>query len=323
MAAGADRRAATSVPAPAACQCLVTLAHRFFGGARSPDRRIRHYPAMPASADWRNRVRPLPSNSPVTWILGQASIFGYGALIGDTRVTLRDGRSVDVLQKIHVVAPNMIAGFAGSVRLGFAMIDDMRVAFAGPLTHRWWPRAAAHWWRRRGRAIFTAAEANESRLGSELLLVGPAPDDQEPWPRAYCLRLRSPDFVMEDCRVVQWHGIGSGTSHVSASLFAESYRERFVETFGQAEIQDPGGAARRTAVAVSEQLWRNPLASVSEGLQCGLAFLNHTSIQNFNSEYVQPDGTTARRKVGLLAQSWPQFTQIVSSQRAESSLASA
>jgi hypothetical protein len=41
----------------------------------------------------------------MTWVLGSGVPFGYGALISDVRVTWRDGRHLDRLQKITGVSP--------------------------------------------------------------------------------------------------------------------------------------------------------------------------------------------------------------------------
>lgn len=65
----------------------------------------------------------------MTWVIGSGVRWGYGALIADTRVSWPDGTQHDVLQKCHEVAPGLIAGFAGSVEMGFAAIDDMRGFF--------------------------------------------------------------------------------------------------------------------------------------------------------------------------------------------------
>ena len=53
-------------------------------------------------------------------------MFGYGFGISDVRVTLGDGTEVDCLQKLYSIGRHVAAGFAGSVIIGFAMIDELR-----------------------------------------------------------------------------------------------------------------------------------------------------------------------------------------------------
>jgi hypothetical protein len=54
----------------------------------------------------------------MTWVIGASSIFDYGAMMSDVRVTFRDGRERDLVQKAYAV------GFAAAVvrREGFAGI---------------------------------------------------------------------------------------------------------------------------------------------------------------------------------------------------------
>jgi len=61
----------------------------------------------------------------MTWIVGTPTMFGYSFGISDVRVTLRDGVEVDCLRKIHNVGRFIAAGFAGSVKIGFAMVDEL------------------------------------------------------------------------------------------------------------------------------------------------------------------------------------------------------
>jgi hypothetical protein len=61
----------------------------------------------------------------MTWVIGASSIFDYGAMMSDVRVTFRDGRERDLVQKAYPVGPYIVAGFAGSVRIGFQMLESL------------------------------------------------------------------------------------------------------------------------------------------------------------------------------------------------------
>lgn len=91
----------------------------------------------------------------MTVVLGSTSIFGYGSLISDVRVTVPGNRYLDVLQKVDPVGPMMIAGFCGSMAIGFALMDDMRRVFGAPQpadspdhVGMWGPEIAGWRWRR-------------------------------------------------------------------------------------------------------------------------------------------------------------------------------
>jgi hypothetical protein len=62
----------------------------------------------------------------MTWIVGMPTMWGYSFAVSDVRVTLADGSERDCLQKIYPVARSIALGFAGSVRLGFKMVEAMK-----------------------------------------------------------------------------------------------------------------------------------------------------------------------------------------------------
>ena len=45
-------------------------------------------------------------------------------LVADVRVSFPSGE-YDMLRKLHPVAPNIVIGFAGSVAVGFDMVDSL------------------------------------------------------------------------------------------------------------------------------------------------------------------------------------------------------
>ena len=235
-------------------------------------------------------------------------MFGYGALIADILVVWPDGKHVDVLQKIHQVGPNLLAGFAGSVELGFFLIDDMRTSFQRPTGELWYPRAATWWWWRRARRAFAACPTRIQKLGSSLLLVGPDPHNPGPWPRARCIRMRSPDFRPEYLPSVSWHSIGSGSEHEAARHYAEDYRRTFLETHGQFELgPSRGGATFSTAGSVHLSLVEGRKESVSEALIFGTAFLNGCELSSFKSTDISPDGKPRTVQPGELLSTWEEF----------------
>ena len=53
----------------------------------------------------------------MTWIVAVPIPFGYAKGCADIRVTFKNGREEDCLQKIYQVGPVVCAAFAGAVRL--------------------------------------------------------------------------------------------------------------------------------------------------------------------------------------------------------------
>jgi len=60
---------------------------------------------------------------PMTWIIGTVPPFGYSILVSDIRVSWSNGTERDCLQKMHKIGDDYLCGFAGSVRVGFRLLD--------------------------------------------------------------------------------------------------------------------------------------------------------------------------------------------------------
>ena len=81
----------------------------------------------------RLRVPLMERSAGMTWVVGNATI-DLGVLIGDIRLSwmTQDGRMKDEIrfgvQKLHMVNPSLWAGFAGSVDIGFGMVERLRSA---------------------------------------------------------------------------------------------------------------------------------------------------------------------------------------------------
>jgi hypothetical protein len=112
----------------------------------------------------------------MTWVIGASSVFGYGAILSDVRVTFTDGRQCDLVQKAFAVGPYVIAGFAGSVRIGFEMLHCLTRFLAvppnAPQPGAWEPEWVAEHWKPLAVSTFAAADAQERDAGCQVLLVG-------------------------------------------------------------------------------------------------------------------------------------------------------
>jgi hypothetical protein len=241
----------------------------------------------------------------MTWVLGSGVPFGYAALISDIRVTWPDGTHKDALQKIYPVGRQMLVGFAGSVRLGFAMVEDMRRAFEASDAGVWFPRAAAWGWWRRGRRIFSSASVELRDLGCSLLLAGASATlNGFIGHISHVVVMRSPQFEPEFPRIGDWVSVGSGADHIYARQLAQYQQDKpadFMVTYGQGEVHmGRGGFAKMLAFTVGTALLKDPMRTVSEVLHVGLAFADR-----FDVSSVSPIG----RELGPndLAISWETF----------------
>src|SRR5258708_5314845 len=97
----------------------------------------------------------------MTWIVGTPTRFGYAAAISDIRVTVGDDH-LDCLQKIYPVGKHLALGFAGSVQIGFEMVEVLRSKLTcSKDTAACRPQAVAKWWPEFAREVFAAASPED------------------------------------------------------------------------------------------------------------------------------------------------------------------
>lgn len=153
----------------------------------------------------------------MTWVIGAASVLCTGVIISDVRVRFADGRTADMLQKAYPVGNYIAAGFAGSVYIGFQLIESLRdILFIpeGVGNGAFDPVQVAHEWTPLAQEIFRNAPAEERRNGAQIVLVGISPTEHlgvPEFPRVYVIRFTAPFFVpgfME--KGLRICGIGSG-----------------------------------------------------------------------------------------------------------------
>lgn len=149
-------------------------------------------------------------------IIGIAPVHGDGLLVSDARAEftlMAKPRTADCIQKIHYIGPNVIGGFAGSVKLGFRQIAELKKQLGPAKPEYGWniDQIAGNWLPRLFRSIFDQSESVEKELASNVLLVAAHPHkthggSEEPWMDA--VRFCSPHFEPEKGAVNQLVGIG-------------------------------------------------------------------------------------------------------------------
>ena len=122
--------------------------------------------------------------------VGGSSPFGYGVLVSDVRVSWKDGTEADLLRKAYRVGPYLLAGFAGSVNIGFQLIDSLQNFLVPPENSpsAWKPEWVTEHWHPEAAQIFASAPPDEQAGHSQLLIVGVSPDEHlgaPEYPRVY------------------------------------------------------------------------------------------------------------------------------------------
>lgn len=150
----------------------------------------------------------------MTWVIGRAGLFGYAVGFSDIRVTLHDGTEVDCLQKIYRVGSNMALGFAGSVKIGFKIVEELSAGLH--VTESKYPLdpliIAKHLYI--GTQDIYNSFPEEIRAGGcHLMLLSAHLQEKNgaaPWARCYIHRFYAPDFQPTEARPGEIVSIGSG-----------------------------------------------------------------------------------------------------------------
>ena len=148
----------------------------------------------------------------MTWIVGRAMPFGFAAAVSDIRVTTPNGHK-DCLQKVYEVGgqvalfrnepnePFMAMGFAGSVFIGFRMVNRLRELLAPADSDKARdPEAVAKWWPKYAREVFEQEAQLVDDPNCELMLLSVHPTENlgvPNWAKCYVHLFRSPNFEAE------------------------------------------------------------------------------------------------------------------------------
>jgi hypothetical protein len=204
----------------------------------------------------------------MTWICAASTIFGYGALYSDVQVTFRDGGTRDLLQKAYPLSNFIAAGFAGSVHIGFMLLDSLHRFLhipQGDLSRvAWDPVWVSRSWAPIAKSVFDQAPPMEKMLGSRVLMLGTSPTENSGLgSKVYFTRFCEPDFhpgIM--ARPIKFCGIGTGAS-VSEYKLRMKPLFRLTSNIHKAEIGQPGGWARQLGFSISRELADFPRTGIS------------------------------------------------------------
>jgi hypothetical protein len=193
----------------------------------------------------------------MTWIVGTPLMFGYGFAVSDIRVTWGTEWH-DCLQKIHTVGRHVALGFAGSVEIGFAMIETMKTLLDHPdETKAWNPKAIAEWWPQDARDIFDHFPDHVQAGRCELILLAVHPSERNGnFPVPYVYRISSPNFIAGIAKPHELLSIGCGSfvpqyGHLLTELSTDLGSRMKLY---QGEVGTPGGAGSMIGDRISNVL---------------------------------------------------------------------
>jgi hypothetical protein len=255
----------------------------------------------------------------VTWVCAASTIFGYGALYSDVQVTLRSGQTKDLIQKAYPLGNFIAAGFAGSVQIGFRLLQSLSnfVALSPEESQimAWEPTFVSSSWATTAKSIFDSSPSEERDLGSRILMVGASPVETcGLGAKIYITRFASPDFrpgIMSHARKICHIGSGAGVREYKQSL---KQHFRHVGGIHQAEVGEEGGWARQIGFSLSRALSHHPREGISRHLHILIVRRGGISVET-NDENIYPPGDVPRIEIRMptVAQGYEQFRAMTAS----------
>lgn len=251
----------------------------------------------------------------MTWVIGIAPTAGQGIMVSDIRVTFKSGNVpfLDCLQKIHYIGRFAVAGFAGSVKIGFRQIDMMKFEFSKVEADKAWDIEAANaWWLPRlMRRIFARSERREKDAGSALLIVAAHPNKNMlglPMPLIQVFKYEAPKYVpqMADLNVPMSIGSGSAIDAYSEALTALTNRTDFIT------LLNLGSQAQALALHLQfqESLKKHPSVGISSATQ--IAFVTHkpSNIFDLQLSTYEEDGKETTKPFPKTADTYRDFLRL-------------
>ena len=251
----------------------------------------------------------------MTRVIGATSVYGYGALYSDVEVTFADGVSRDLVQKAYPITNFIAAGFSGSVRVGFALLQSLANCTKLPteaLTSQAWdPVWVATKWAPVARSVFEGAPPEEQQAGASLLLLGASPTkDAGLGAKMFLVRFAAPDFepgIM--ARFIMSCSIGSGAGDRE---YKQSIKPqiRFINGIHRAEVMNRNGWAQELAFCISRAVADRPRTGISRHFHGIVVRRGEVSTWNNNERIYHPDGTVVEVRMPHVAQGYEEFRRM-------------
>jgi len=247
-------------------------------------------------------------------------------LYSDIRVTFSDGTNHDILQKAYPITNFIAAGFAGSVRIGFCLLQSLAESTWLPdeaqSTQAWDPVWVAERWSGTARRIFDAAPSQERALGSQFLMLGASPTEgPEFGSRMFLVRFAAPDFrpgimgrVIMSCSI----GTGSGVEEYKRSI---KPLLRLTSGINRAEVMNPNGWAQELAFSISRAVNWHPKDGISSHFHAVVVRRGSLSTWNNDETIHHADGSVVEVRMPPVAYSYEEFLALAEKYRSEASCA--
>lgn len=115
----------------------------------------------------------------MTWVIGGSTLFGYGVMLSDIRVSHKaTGQAWDALQKAFPLGRFIAGGLAGDVGAGLSMLRSLQTFLSdNPIRpdECWEPEFVAETWSKEAERTYERMASNGFRGDIHIMTVGVAP----------------------------------------------------------------------------------------------------------------------------------------------------
>jgi hypothetical protein len=246
----------------------------------------------------------------MTWIIGVNSFFGYSFALSDVKVSWGNNYEKDCLQKFYPITNNIGAGFAGSVRLGFKMLEGLADCIRNEKQDRGFiPDYIAKKWSKKAKRIYSNAPNIDKQLGCHLLMIGTFPKSaitigNNSVPRSTVIKLCAPDFKPYIAHQHEIISIGSGSNIDDYKEMLKWMDSNFNQVYGFAEII---GLPEAYNILITNFLESNPRYGIGKHMHIITAGHNGIAIQNNDRQ--NEDGTFSL-KMPHVARGYQEFVKM-------------
>ena len=256
----------------------------------------------------------------MTWVIGRAGPFGYAVGLSDIRVTLQDGTEENCLQKIYDIGPNLALGFAGSVIIGFAIVEQLKATINIKESNTELdPLVVANRVPNIVQEIFNSFPLKIREDKCHLMLLSAHPTENDgaaPWARCYIHKFLSPDFKPSVAPLREIVSIGSGSS-IDPYIQALRGLETNLDLF-RLETGTMPGSAYALVYSITSMLRRTPIAGISNHLH--ICIVERDGVQIGKNNEIVHDHPEDNFTMPPVAQSWEELQEILGSKRITKSI---
>lgn len=262
----------------------------------------------------------------MTWILAHPTFFGQVLALSDIQVTFTDSQGKktyrDCLQKMYALDKNFIAGFAGNVYGGFALLSKLSKAIKDGKKGREdlvvEPEGFINSWAPIAKKLYSNLIPEASNGGVHLLMGGVSSTKDNGIPgegRPYVATLRSPEFIPEFAKTTEWISIGSGSDINEYIEILKKLSGEKIFPLAKMEIKNPGGFASAISIILIMDVQKEAQKKgISKHFH--VAIVDRSSVRGGNSDHTEFLGDAREQKITMppVATNLDEFEKYVKSE---------